>query len=350
MHRILERGASKTDHPDRADSSIRLVPNWERLRLFMELVRIGSFLAAADSKGISTSSLRYQIQELEDEFGLRLITRHVAGIKVTAEGERILVAIEKMENASFDISRARGMSLPEISGEVRLAATEAFGTFWIVPRLVEFQQSYPQLVVDLQCAMRPADVLRLDAEAAIQVTRPQNPDLKIVRLGRIHSVPSAARSYLANYGTPKSRSDLQHHRLALQFAEQIPMQQVYDNLFPDTPQKGFVAFRTNNSSALLWAIIKGAGIGWSPTYMHAMRPNMVMLDLGEDLIFPFDVWLTYHPDAAQTPKVRRLIDWVIDSFDSRKYPWFRDEFIHPRELAAHYKGPPLVNLFEGLSE
>lgn len=77
---------------------------------------------------------------------------------------------------------------------------------------------------------------------------------------------------------------------------------------------------------------------------------MKMLDLGGDLIFPFDVWLTYHPDAIRTPKVRRLVDWVIESFDAKKFPWFRDEFIHPKELAAHYKGPPLVNLFEGLAE
>lgn len=237
MHRILERGASKSDHPQKADELIRRVPNWERLRLLMVLVRSGSFRAAAEDQGMSPSSLRYQIDELEKEFGLQLITRHVEGIKVTAEGARILNVIEKMESASFEVSHAREASHPAISGEVRLAATEAFGTFWIAPRLVEFQRAYPQLVVDLRCAMRPADVLRLDAEAAIQVTRPENPDLNIVRLGRIHSVPSAAPSYIATYGMPKSLDDLQHHRLALQFAEQIPMQEVYNQLFP-TCRKG----------------------------------------------------------------------------------------------------------------
>jgi DNA-binding transcriptional LysR family regulator len=242
--------------------------------------------------------------------------------------------------------RTQEISKPAISGQVKLAATEAFGTFWIVPRLTEFQRAYPQLVVDFQCAMHPADVLRLDAEAAIQVTQPKSPDLKVVKLGRIHSMLSAAPSYLATYGTPTCFDDLKNHRLALQFAEQIPMREVYDQLWPGVPESGFVAFRTNNSSALLWAIIKGVGIGWSPTYMHAMKPKMVPLDI--DRIYSFDVWLTYHPDAARAPKVRLLVDWVIESFNPRKYPWFRDEFIHPRDLPKHYKGPPLVNLFEGL--
>lgn len=195
--------------------------------------------------------------------------------------------------------------------------------------------------------MHPADVLRLDAEAAIQVTMPKNLDLKVVKLGRVHSMLSAAPSYLATYGTPKSFDDLQNHRLALQFAEQIPMQEVYDKLWPGTPQSGFVAFRTNNSAALLWALVKGAGIGWAPTYIHAMRPRIVPIDI--DRIYSFDLWLTYHPDAVLIPKVRLLVDWIIESFNPKVFPWFRDEFIHPRDLMKRYKGPPLVNLFEGLA-
>jgi hypothetical protein len=44
-----------------------------------------------------------------------------------------------------------------------------------------------------------------------------------------------------------------------------------------------------------------------------------------------------------------MIDWLIDAFDSKKYPWFRDDFIHPSELAKEYRGPPLVNLLEGFA-
>ena len=44
-----------------------------------------------------------------------------------------------------------------------------------------------------------------------------------------------------------------------------------------------------------------------------------------------------------------MIDWLIDAFDPKKYPWFRDEFIHPNELAKEYRGGPLVNLLEGFA-
>ena len=158
-------------------------------------------------------------------------------------------------------------------------------------------------------------------------------------------MPAAAPSYLAIYGTPKTVDDLRKHRLAVQFADQTKSQEFYDRLFPNVAPGELVKFSTNNSTALLWAIIKGAGIGWSPTYIHVMGPKMVPLDI--DAIFPFDIWLTYHPDAARVPRVRRLIDWIIENFDPKTFPWFRDEFIHPRDLPNHYRGPPLVNLFEG---
>ena len=63
--------------------------------------------------------------------------------------------------------------------------------------------------------------------------------------------------------------------------------------------------------------------------------------------WPFDIWLSYHPDAGRIPRVRKMIDWIVDSFSSAHFPWFSDTFIHPRELAELYKGKPLVNMFEG---
>jgi DNA-binding transcriptional LysR family regulator len=345
MQSILYRGDPDTDHLVRTGE--RRIPDWESLRVLLEVVRRGSFRAAGDALNTTANTVRRRIDVLEAEIGLKLLTRHVNGVTVTGEGERILSIIENMERASFGIPRACEIAQPAVAGEVRLAATEAFGTFWIVPRLADFQRAYPKLIVDLQCTMSPADVLRLDAEAAIQVTRPKNPDLKVVKLGRVHTMPSAAPSYLATYGTPKTFEELQDHRLAIQFAAQVPAQELYDKLWPDVPQPGFLAFRTNNSAALLWALVKGVGIGWAPTYIHAMRPRIVPIDI--DRVFSFDIWLTYHPDAVRIPKVRLLVDWVVESFSPKVFPWFRDEFIHPRDLPKLYKGPPLVNLFEALS-
>jgi len=121
-------------------------------------------------------------------------------------------------------------------------------------------------------------------------------------------------------------------------------QQMYDQ-HAARAQVGFVAMRNNVSSAHVWAVSKGAGIGWLPTYIPAIAGPLIPLDI--DVKFPLDIWLTYHPDAKRIPRVKQLIDWTIQAFDGRKYPWFRDEFVHPNDLQKSYKGEPLVNLFAG---
>ena len=292
---IMNRGGSENEHIDLG--SLPGGPDWESVRTFLELARCGSIRSAADRMGLSPNALRRKIDDLERTLGTVLVTRHVDGIRPTPEGAEILLAAKRMEEAAFGLMRARNNAVPAaMSGEVRIAVTEAFGTFWLGPRLVEFQRAYPQLAVDLMCAMRSADVLRLEAEVAIQLDRPTSPDVKVVRLGRIHSMAAAAPAYLALYGTPKTIEDLRKHRLAMQFADQTKSQELLTGMFPEAELRKCVKFSTNNSSALLWAIIKGAGIGWSPTYMHAMGPKMIALDL--DLVFPFDVWLTYHPELG----------------------------------------------------
>ncbi len=322
-------------------------PDWESVRVFLEVVRRGSFRSAAEHLGQSINGVRRRIDELEGQFGVTLLTRHVDGVRPTIEGNEILEAAMKMEAAAFGLVRARDRAAPSLGGEVKIAVTEGLGTFWVAPRLTEFQRAHPQLLVDLSCAMRSADVLRLEADVAIQITKPTAPDLKMVKLGRLHAMPFAGRSYIETYGAPTTLEEMRRHRLVLQVAEQTQTNELYEQMFPGIPHIGFVALRTNVSSAHLWAIAKGAGIGWLPTYVHAIAARIVPVDV--DARFPFDIWLTYHPDAGRIPRVRRMIDWIVDAFDPRQFPWFRDEFIHPSDLPKTYRGGPLANWFEGFN-
>ncbi len=333
MHPGAERpvpASEQTSHAQRA------LPDWEGARLFLEIVRRGSFRAAAESMRVSVNALRRRFGVFERHLGMILLTRHTDGVRLTSEGALVLPAAERMEAASFDFIRAWGQA-SQLSGEVRLAITEGLGTFWIAPRLVEFQRAHPSLLIDMRCAMHPADVLRLESDIAIQITRPEAKDMRMVKLGRLHAMPFASRAYLDTYGTPETLEDLRKHRIVLQQSDQLPTEENFNILFPDTPQTGLVTVRSNVSSAHLWAIAHGAGIGWLPTYAHQITGNLVPIDV--PYVVAHDIWLTYHPDGNKIPRVRRLIDWTIDAFSPKQFPWFRDDFVHPRDLPSG--GPSL---------
>jgi DNA-binding transcriptional LysR family regulator len=323
----------------------RRVPDWETVRIFLEVIRCGSFRAASDKLGQSINALRRKVDEIEHALGVTLLTRHVDGVRATAEGETIYQAGLRMEAASFELLYARNSAEKDVEGEVRLAVTEGLGTFWLAPRLVEFQRANPRLMVNLECTTRSADVSRLEADVSVQVQRPTTSDLKMMKLGCVHLMFFGAKSYLDTYGYPETVSDLQRHRLVVQSDDDKRWRELYDKLFPGVPPVGFVSLRSNVSSAHYWSIAKGAGIGMLPTYAQAIGAQLVPLHLG--VVQPIEIWMTYHPEAKRIVRVKRIIDWITESFNPRRFPWFRDEFIHPDKLADAYHGEPLANLFAG---
>src|SRR3989475_797378 len=242
MRLVLERGVPQEERDKAALGSLT---DWDAARVFLEVVRCGSFRSAAERLELSINGVRRRIDDFERQIGATLFTRDAHGTRLTEEGSLVVSAVERMEAASFDLLRAGSSVTNTLSGEVRVAITEGLGTFWLAPRLVEFQQSFPNILVDLHCAMRSADVSRHEADIAIHLSRPAALDVKLDR--------------------------------------------------------------------------------------------------------PFDIWLSYHPGTGRIPRVRHMIDWLVEAFNPAKFPWFKDEFVHPREFKAVYKGESLTHLFGGFS-
>ncbi|MDB5568530.1 MAG: LysR family transcriptional regulator [Tardiphaga sp.] len=344
MRQTAERGVPQQEH---FAGTLNPLTDWDAARIFLEVVRRGSFRSAAERLGQSINLVRRRIDDFERQIGATLFTRDVHGTRLTDEGALVVSAVERMEAASFDLLRARSSVTQTLSGEVRVAITEGLGTFWLAPRLVEFQQAYPSILVDLHCAMRSADVQRHEADVAIQLLRPTALDTKMVKLGRMHVMFFASEKYIETFGAPKTYQELIRHRIVMQFADQTGAKEIFDSWFPGIPQQDLLVMRTNVSSANYWAVLKGAGIGLLPTYASSLGSKIVPLET--DLRRSFDIWLSYHPDSNRIPRVRRMIDWIVESFSPVKFPWFRDEFIHPNDLKDVYKGEPLIKQFEGFS-
>jgi DNA-binding transcriptional LysR family regulator len=239
-----------------------------------------------------------------------------------------------MEKASFSLRAHLDQDLTT-RGMVRCSVTEGLGTAWVLPHLAEFGRTHPSTIVDLRCSMEVADVLRMEADVAIQLEKPGRLDVKAVRLGRMHVYPFASKRYIETYGLPKCIDDLKTHRLVHQKAPQVE-EEALAHILGLPSIEGIVALRTNASTALACAIELGIGIGPLPTYICALGTELVPVDIG--VKHHVDIWMTYHPDARSIRRVSVFIDWLRTLFDSMRFPWFGDKFIHPRDLAGSH--PP----------
>lgn len=303
--------------------------HWDDVRIFLRCAEAGSFRKAADILSLNASTVARRIEGFERRLGYQLFSRLNEGLAITAEGRTLIDAARSMERSFFDLSRRMEAPRAEHRGAVRISITEGLGTFWVTPMLVGFTRLYPNLVVDLNCTIESADVLKLEADLSIQFTRPQQDAQKLVRLGRLHNVPFASPVYVDRYGLPKSKAEMRDHRIVDQVGRQLEEGAWARHLGLDNVE-GIVGIRSNASSAVFYAVEKGAGIGALPSYASALGADLIPVDI--KVHQPMDIWLTYAPNARHAKPVDHVIDWIRSIFDPGRYPWFRDDFIHPNEL------------------
>jgi DNA-binding transcriptional LysR family regulator len=301
--------------------------SWDDLRSFLACARYKSFRNAAEELGLTSTTLMRRIDRLEDSIGCRLFLRDQSGLTLSAEGAAMIGDVMEMERHAFNIFRRAAQS-DDTAGTVRVAVTEGPGNFWILPRLIDFQKTYRKITVDLRCAMEQADVARLEADIAIQLERPTNPDLIVTKLGRLHIYAFVSEGYRKLHGVP-TLAEIGKHRLVIQHAPQVD-DSAYARVLGVTSLEGIVGIKTNSSIGVLYAVERGAGMGFLPTSSIALGAALVPVDLG--VHHHADLWLTYHKEFRNSDRHKIVIDWLKKIFDPKVYPCFKDEFIHPNDL------------------
>src|SRR3569832_854803 len=287
MQQVLQRGAALVQH--RADDG--LDASWDDLKLFLACAKYKSFRNAAEELGLTSTPLMRRVDRLEESIGCKLFLRDQSGLTLSDEGTARIADVAHMERHAFNVFRRASRASNDTSGIVRVAATEGPGNFWILPRLIDFQKTYRRITVDLRCAMEQADVARLESDIAIQLEPPTNPDLIVAKLGRLHIYPFVSKEYENLYGVPATLAELKNHRIIQQRAPQVDGS-AYARVLGLKSLESIVGIKTNSSVGVLYAVERGAGIGFLPTVSIALGAPLIAVDLG--VSHHADLWLTYH--------------------------------------------------------
>jgi DNA-binding transcriptional LysR family regulator len=326
MHRKLYKGVAIA-HQEAPDI-LRSI-SWDDLRIFLSCAEHQSFRKAANDLRINSTTIVRRIERLEHIFGCRLFVRHSDGVSVTADGLSITESARTMQRATADVVRQLQVTREGIRGLVRISISDALGTYWVLPRLLEFQKAHRFPSIEFQQNGELADIGRLQADMAVQFRRPQRPDLIAIQLGYLHIYPFASDTYIQAYGIPKALSDLRSHRL-IQQVYPLCDKEFFEQALGDEILEGIVAVKTNSGSAVLYAVEHGIGIGALPNYSLVLGAKLVPIDLG--IKSRLDLWMTYHPDIRKSESHMMVVNWLRQVFDSRKFPCFTEVFSHPHEL------------------
>ncbi len=119
---------------------------WETL---MAVVEQESLTRAAQVLGCTQSAVSHSMEALEEELGFAVLKRGRAGVKLTAEGERLLPAVRGLLNSAEQLEQVAASIRGLEAGTVRIGAFTSVAVHWLPGVLKEFQADYPKVAFKL---------------------------------------------------------------------------------------------------------------------------------------------------------------------------------------------------------
>lgn len=187
--------------------------DWDRVRIFHAVAGAGSFTKAADRLGLSQSAISRQIGALEESIGTALFHRHARGLILTEQGEVLLGTAEEIAKKIATVETTLSEVRDEAAGHLRINTTIGIGTVWLTSHLFDFRARYPDITLELVVTDSEVDLSMREADVAIRLNRPTQPDLVQRKLMTFHTHIYGSRRYLDARGEPASVADLDRHDL-----------------------------------------------------------------------------------------------------------------------------------------
>jgi DNA-binding transcriptional LysR family regulator len=302
--------------------------DWDDFRVFLEVVRAGSFNRAAIKLRMTQPTVSRRLLRLETAIGVRLFDRDRRGPRLTYEGQRIFNDAQAAQAALTRAATQASSAAARVEGDCKILMGDGIAAYWMTRFLAPFFARYPNIEMKLFGAYDTAADKREIFDLHVHYYEPSEADPVAIRLGTMHFIPFASRDYLRAHGVPRSIDDLSRHRL-LDLAVYLADMGSWASWSREDSGKHTVLF-TNLSACLAEAVRYGAGIALLPTYAPMVDEAFVPLEIG--VRFQAPIFVSYHREAAKKWPVRATIDFLRTSvFDKKNMPWFRDAYVSPAE-------------------
>jgi DNA-binding transcriptional LysR family regulator len=291
---------------------------WSAMQSFVRVVESGSFVAAAERLGTSTSSLSRQIADLEQHLGARLLNRTTRRLSLTESGQAFY---ERSVALLGDLAEAEaivGQSSVAPRGTLRLTCSYNMAEKRVAPAIAEFVGHYPDVKFDVFVSDRIIDLVDEGFDLAIRVGQVGSDRLVARRLGSMQLIACASPAYLKRHGTPLTPADLTTHNvLTYAYASSPRTRRFTDSSGQAHDVRVTGSLHSNSAEALVAAAIAGLGIVCEPDFLlvDAVDQGKLVPVLQGFEASRGDIWAVYPSHRHLSQKVRLFVDHVRRWFD-----------------------------------
>ena len=289
------------------------------LETFSAVVENGSFTAAAEALGISRPVVSKQVSLLERHLGVQLLHRTTRRLHLTHAGE---VFASYSHRIMSDVREAEQSVLPlqsEPQGRLRILAPESLAISLLPEVLLNFQQQFPKIELDIHVSGRLVDLVEEGIDVALRVGKLEDSSLitRLLMPCGLHAC--ASPEYLKKYGKPEHPSELETHNCLIY--SQLPHP---DNwLFRDDQGKSISIkvngnLRSGMGSILMNAALNGNGIFIGPIFMvaSALKEGQLEAVLNKYMLVTTGLYVVYPYSKFVSTKVRAFVDFIAESWSN----------------------------------
>lgn len=294
--------------------------NFSDIVAFVRVVEAHSFVAAAQTLGMSPSAISKAVSRLEERLGARLLNRTTRSLSLTDLGtgfyERCREALAQLDHAENEVSESRGIP----RGKLRVDVPISLGRLLIVPALPRFIEQNPELTVQMSMNDRVIDLVQEGIDAALRVGTLSDSSLIARRVGNLRGVTCASPEYIERMGgPPKTPEDLRPEQCIAMFRP--GSNQIREWMFKkDTEEHTIIPaapLSFSDPESAVVAAISGAGFvrtlnftAESQIASGLLQP--VLEDWNDGAYWPVSV--VYPQHRQPTAKIRAFIEFVSGLF------------------------------------
>jgi DNA-binding transcriptional LysR family regulator len=295
--------------------------DWDKLRIFHAAAAAGSFTHAGEALGLSQSAVSRQVSALEQDLEVPLFHRHARGLILTEQGDVLYRTVQDVM-AKLDAARMRLTdSREKPHGDLRITTTFGIGTNWLAPRLGQFLELYPDIRLQVLLTDEELDLAMREADVALRLREPQQPDLIRRRLFTVHYHLYAAPDYLKLHGHPQTLEDLDQHRLLAYAVRGASFLDDLNGLLytgRDAKNPREATMSVNNITALQRAAEAGVGIAVLPDYLNIPGSGLVQL-MPQAVTQALECYLVYPEEMKNVARVQVFRDFLVSSAQRWEY-------------------------------
>ncbi|RAU18318.1 LysR family transcriptional regulator [Nitrincola tibetensis] len=283
---------------------------WDCIDAFVEVVKLGSFSAAAKHLKVSGSHVSRLVARLEEQLGTQLLYRTTRHIRLTDAGQVYFEHCRHMLDGFLEAEAAINDLQSSPKGILRLTAGTTFGEHFIAPIVNDFMLKYPLLEVRMHFTNRCVELVEEGYDVAIRMGVLDDSSLIARRILDRNERLVASPEYLQHHATPECLQDLYQHQCLVGTKDRW--------LFSVDGQRREIRisgrYHANSGLALVDAALKGMGITQLPGYYidEYIETGRLVPVLDEYRFRESAVWIMYPHHRYLSPKVRLFIDFLVE--------------------------------------